>query len=635
MPPRRPHRPAQHPHPVTPSHRTATAVSIDAPMTTSTRWVHLPLLLLLGGLLFFINLGALGLTDRDEGSNAEAAREMVESGDWMSPTLNYEPRFAKPAFTYWIMSGFYHLFGVNEFSARVHAAVFGLLLLGLHYVFLSRVKGPWFALVGSLMLALNIEMVAISRVALTDSVLIFFTTLALYGFWLGMYGTARQAEGQGPDSVVPAAGTDRAIWLLYLGMAFATLTKGPVGLLVPLLAIAAYLSATGGWKDFWQRGRPLAGTALTVALAVPWYLGMLLIHGERYSTSAQADTVGRFFSMIGGHGGTVLFYVPILLFGFFPWSGFALVGLWQTVTAWRARRRAAAGPITSTETATAPDLELFAAAWLIAVFLFFSLSSTRLPHYIGPLFPAAAILAAAFWHRVTSAPSGTRVPGVSIAFSLFAVTGYVLGFALLSAPMLYDTFVSAVEREFPLARQFSVGVGPIAAGGLLVAGTALAHLFGRSEDKRPGAFWIAATSLTLALLMIFALVLPRFHEDFISPPQTLATIAGFNLGPNDQFVTYGPHKPSWIFYARRKTLVIRPGEEEKLKVALAHPSRTMILLPTKLRDKLPPETAAYEVLLERKGYSLIANEPIVKLPPKPAAPSRPSIPEHAFPRDAR
>lgn len=606
-------------------------------MTTSTRWFHLPLLLLLGSLLFFINLGALGLTDRDEGSNAEAAREMVESGDWMSPTLNYEPRFAKPAFTYWIMSGFYHLFGVSEFSARVHAAVFGLLLLGLHYTFLARVRGPWFALVGSLMLALNIEMVAISRVALTDSVLIFFTTLALYGFWLGMYGASSQEAAQpSPDPTPRPAGTERAIWLLYLGMAFATLTKGPVGLLVPLIAIAAYLTATGGWQDFWRRGRPLAGLALTVALATPWYIGMLLIHGERYSTSAQADTVGRFFSMIGGHGGTVFFYIPILLFGFFPWSSFTLVGLWQTVAAWRARRRAAATPTASHETTPpGPDLELFAAAWLIAVFVFFSLSSTRLPHYIGPLFPAAAILATAFWHRATTALAGARVPGLSLAFGLFAVTGYALGFVLLSAPMLYDTFVSAVEREFPLARQFSVGVGPIAAGGLLVAGTALAHLFGRSDDKRPGAFWIAATSLTLALLMIFALVLPRFHEDFISPPQTLATIAGFNLEPTDQFVTYGPHKPSWIFYARRKTLVIRPGEEEKLKVALAHPGRTMILLPTKLRDKLPPETAAFEVLLERKGYSLIANEPIVKLPPKPAGPSRPPIPEHAFPRDAR
>lgn len=584
----------------------------------STRWFHLPLLLLLGVLLFFSGLGNLGLTDRDEGSNAEAAREMVESGNWMSPTLNYEPRFAKPAFTYWIMTGFYHLFGINETSARLHAAVFGLLLIGLTYGFLAVVRGSWFALVGSLMLALNIEIVAISRVALTDSVLIFFTTLSLYGFWLGLYHEERFRP---------------AIWLFYVGMAFATLTKGPVGLLVPMLAAGTYLTMARGWGDFWERGRPLVGTALTLALALPWYAGMLWIHGERYTTSAQADTVGRFFSMIGGHGGTVLFYVPILVFGLFPWSGFTLVGLWQTLRDWRTRRRT----IDLETTAAAPsarsgfELELFAAAWLLALFVFFSLSATRLPHYIGPLFPAAAILAAAFWQRATT---DARTPGIPAAFGLFTFAGYALGLALVSAPMLYDTFISSVEKEFPLARQFSPGVGPVAAGSLIIAGTALAHLFGRSDTRRPGAFWIAATTLPLALLMIIHITLPSFHEDFISPPQTLATIAGFNLGPEDRFITYGPHKPSWIFYARRKTIVIRPGEEDKLTAALQHPGRTMILLPSKLRSKLPPATEGFELLLERKGYILLANEPIVKLPPKPAGDGtgRPPIPDHAFPR---
>jgi 4-amino-4-deoxy-L-arabinose transferase-like glycosyltransferase len=87
-----------------------------------TRHSSLLLLLALAGLLFFLGLGTLGLTDRDEGSNAEAAREMVESGDWITPTLNGEPRFAKPAFLYWLISGAYRLFGVSEFTARLPSA---------------------------------------------------------------------------------------------------------------------------------------------------------------------------------------------------------------------------------------------------------------------------------------------------------------------------------------------------------------------------------------------------------------------------------------------------------------------------------------------------------------------------------
>ncbi|MFM7842590.1 MAG: ArnT family glycosyltransferase, partial [Nitrospira sp.] len=96
------------------------------PAVQDNRSVHLVLLLALAALLFFLGLGSLGLTDRDEGSNAEAAREMVETGDWVSPTLNYQPRFAKPAFIYWLMSAAYTTFGVSEFSARLPSAVAGV-----------------------------------------------------------------------------------------------------------------------------------------------------------------------------------------------------------------------------------------------------------------------------------------------------------------------------------------------------------------------------------------------------------------------------------------------------------------------------------------------------------------------------
>src|SRR5574341_942041 len=95
-------------------------------------------LLALSGLLFFIGLGSMGLTDRDEGRNAEAGREMFETGDWLSPTFNYEPRFAKPALVYWLMSISYSLFGVDEFSARLPSAIFGLGSIVLQYLFVSR-----------------------------------------------------------------------------------------------------------------------------------------------------------------------------------------------------------------------------------------------------------------------------------------------------------------------------------------------------------------------------------------------------------------------------------------------------------------------------------------------------------------
>src|SRR5437660_9656260 len=113
---------------------------------------HLILLLALCALLFFLGLGTLGLTDRDEGSNAEAAREMVQSGDWLTPTLNGAPRFAKPILIYWLIACSYLVFGVSEFTARLPSALFGALLVLMQYAFATRLLGPTVGLRAALML---------------------------------------------------------------------------------------------------------------------------------------------------------------------------------------------------------------------------------------------------------------------------------------------------------------------------------------------------------------------------------------------------------------------------------------------------------------------------------------------------
>ncbi|MGH7259892.1 MAG: ArnT family glycosyltransferase [Nitrospiraceae bacterium] len=574
---------------------------------------YLVLLLALSLLLFFLGLGSLGLTDRDEGSNAEAAREMVETGDWVSPTLNYQPRFAKPVFIYWLMSGAYTLFGVNEFAARLHSALFGVVLIALQYLFLSRLRGPTVGLLGALMLLLNVEMVALGRMALTDSVLIFFTTLSLYGFWLGLHGsTGLTTGGEGRER--------HAIWLMYIGMGLGMLTKGPVGLAIPLLAIVPYLTVTKRWRQFWDRGHPLAGLLVCAAVALPWYAAMLARHGSRYTESAQADTVGRFLSTIGGHGGTLLFYIPILLFGFFPWSGFLTIGLYLAFKGYRqwaiGNRQLKNDPTHSPSPIAhhppAPqELELFAAIWLIAVFLFFSLSATRLPHYIGPLFPAAAILAASYWHRCLSDPA---TPGLRASVHTMMGLGYLMGIALAATPALYERFLDVILKEFPMASQVTPGYGPVAAGLTLVIGCGIVGYFGLSEERRAGAFWAAGATIAIVLLLAIQIVLPRFNAYFVAPPHELAYAAGVNLRPEDRLILYGPARPSLIFYAKRKAIVIRPGEEEQMRPHLTQPGRTMIVLPSRLQPQLPAEAANFVTLLQRYGYSLLASESMVKLP---------------------
>ncbi|TAL11307.1 MAG: glycosyltransferase family 39 protein, partial [Nitrospirae bacterium] len=477
------------------------------------------LLLAICALLFLLGLGTLGLTDRDEGSNAEAAREMVESGDWVTPTLNGVPRFAKPVFTYWLISGSYLAFGVNEFTARLPSALFGTALVLMQYAFVSRLFGPAVGLRAALMLLLNIEILAIGRLVLTDMVMMFFTTVSIFSFFLAMWG-----EGK----------AKRWYWGFYIGMGLATLTKGPVGLLVPLLAVVPYLWLTRRWRDVLRECRPLAGTLVFLAVAAPWYTAMFMLHGSGYADSARGDTLTRFFSVIGGHGGTVLFYVPILLLGFFPWSGFLPATLVQALQGSRS--------------AVAQDrqrhLQILCAVWIAAVFVFFSLSSTRLPHYIAPLFPAAALLVAASWDRLLSEEGG-RWGRFSLWFTLGI--GGCLGLAFIGVDWAYDRFNAQILLEFPAAAQVGPGWAPTAIGFLILGGMGLFGYAALTAGKIGVSFGIASSVMAGAVMLILTVALPQFNRHFIAPPQELAAIAGLNLDATDQLVAYGRPKPSLLF----------------------------------------------------------------------------------------
>ena len=578
-------------------------------MTTTGRSHHALLLLALlalSGLLFFLGLGDMGLTDRDEGRNAEAGREMFESGDRLTPTFNGELRVAKPVFLYWLMDQSYRLFGVNEFAARFPSALFGVGLILIQYLFLVHQRDRTVALFGGLMLLLNLEILGLGRMALTDSVLIFFTTASLYGFWLGLHG-----EG----------GVRRWIWMFYIGMALATLTKGPVGFAVPLIAAALYLTWTRRWRDYWEKGVPLGGMLLFILLAAPWYAAMFLVHGDAYATGAKVHTIGRFLSPMEGHNGPIFFYLPVLLLGFFPWSALLPVPLYRTLKDWYHLRRARSQP----DPTGTSELDLFAALWVVGIFVFFTASSTRLPHYIGPLFPAAALLTASYWSRCLQDPTTKGIRG---SIHLMMGLGYLLAIGFACLPTLYATYSSKMVRDFPLAGQVDLGSGPYLAAAVLLLGITLVGYLGLNDERRGGAFWAAGATLAGLVLIVIVIAAPHINRYVIAPPQELAYAAGLNLGPQDQFIAYGTTRSSSVFYARRKTLLVPFGEEDKIRAALKEPKRVMILLPESAQSKLPAEANGLVPILKRYGYVLLANRPMVTIPEGAAPPPQPTILGH-------
>jgi 4-amino-4-deoxy-L-arabinose transferase-like glycosyltransferase len=567
---------------------------------SSSQPIQLLVLTLLAGLLFFIGLGSMGLTDRDEGRNAEAGREMFASGDLVTPTFNGELRVAKPVFVYWLMTVSYHVFGVNEFAARAPSAFFGVALIVMHYMFLSRLRGPTVGLVGALMLLLNIEILALGRMAITDSVLIFFTTLSLYGFWLGLH-----EEGAGRHW----------IWGFYAGMAFATLTKGPVGFAVPLMTALLYLLATRQWLVFWRRGAPIAGTLLFLILAGPWYVAMLVIHGDAYSSQAKVHTVGRFLAPMEGHGGGWWFYFPVLLLGFYPWSALLPAAFSRAYATWRESRATLYErnglPRTREAEGSGHELEWFAGLWVIGTFIFFSLSSTRLPHYIGPLFPACALLAASYWAHGLKEPSTKGLRG-SIHFMMGI--GYLVAIGFASAPFLFHKFSGKMVKEFPLATQFDLGIGPYLGAIIVVAAMGFIGYYGLNDTKRHRTFGVAGAALASVFLLAILAIVPGLNRYAIAPPQELAYAAGLNLNPSEQLIAFGTTRPSTAFYARRPVLFIPSNELDRLRTALSKEGRTMILLPESSQDALPKEAGDFQPILKRHGYVLLSNEQMVDIP---------------------
>jgi 4-amino-4-deoxy-L-arabinose transferase-like glycosyltransferase len=266
-------------------------------------------------------------------------------------------------------------------------------------------------------------------------------------------------------------------------------------------------------------------------------------------------------------------------------------------------------------------LEWFAALWLVGTFVFFSLSSTRLPHYIGPLFPAASLLAALYWARAVQDPSTPWIRG-----SIHAMTGvgYLLAIGFAYLPSLYVKFAGKMAKEFPMATQFDLGIGPYVAAAVILISMALISYFGLNDKRRSIAFGVAGAAVTTVFLLALLTVIPGLNRYAIAPPQELAYAAGLNLDPDDQFIAYGTIRPSMAFYSRRKVLFIPSNELDRLKTALKHPGRTMILLPEAMRDKLPPETATFQPVLARYGYILLASQPIVSIPDRTTAPSQAS-----------
>lgn len=321
-------------------------------------------LLLIGfALVWFANLDYRRLIKTDEGRYAEIAREMAVSGDWVTPRLNGYKYFEKPPLQYWATAAAFKLFGENEWTARLWTALTGF--AGVIVAFVTGRK-LWDSATGTaaaMILAGSIGWVALGHVSSLDMGLAFFLSLAVSAFAIAQ----RDAAG----------GCERLAWMLiaWAAAGLAVLSKGLVGIVLPTGALAVYLLWERDWRLL-KRLHALPGLILFLAITMPWFVLVSLRNPEFLQFFFIHEHLDRFLTREHGRYGPWWYFVPILLACWLPWT-LALPGIGAT----GARRIDARF-----------QPQRFLLVWSAVVFLFFSVSSSKLPAYILPIFPALALL---------------------------------------------------------------------------------------------------------------------------------------------------------------------------------------------------------------------------------------------------
>jgi hypothetical protein len=232
--------------------------------------------------------------------------------------------------------------------------------------------------------------------------------------------------------------------------------------------------------------------------------------------------------------------------------------------------------------------------------VFFSLIQSRLPHYVAPAFPAAALLLAVAWPA--------RVP--ALARILLAALGALLGAALIAAWWAGPVAARLLAPAYPAAPGVVLPASVAVVGIVALALGAVATV---GDGRRALAVLAILTGLMLAAGLHVAL--PAFSADFVAPPGEILRRHAPAMRPCDALVSFGPYRPSFLFYARRPLAFVDPRDPAPLDRLAARAARVLVLTPRALRDRLPPGLAALPALDTRGGYTLLAPPANAPCPP--------------------
>ena len=487
-------------------------------------------------IVFFNQLGTLGLMDKTEGLFAEIPRQMLVTGDWITPRWNTKTFFDYPVWGYWMVGLSYQLFGVTAWAARLPAAlaasatvlaVFGTVLQLSPSSEGMKAKVSR-ALLAATILALSPGWIGWGRASVTDMFLSSSIALALLGFLLVLRaGNAILLRRIGHTCIA-----------LFSGIA--VLAKGPVGVLLPGLTIIVFLLLKRRFVNQIRTTPWLPMVALFSGVVLPWYALATQVNGLDFlSKFIGFSNFERFTSVIYSHPGPPWFYLPWVFLLLFPWSIYLPVALarlefWKRET-W------------STKTEST-DVSLFALIWLVVILGFFSTAATKLAGYILPVVPAGSLLIAFLFQ-----PFGEPRPfGKGIRFSIWVNCGL---FAVVAIIIASTHFIIKSSADYPNLTQAILDSGlPI----ILFFAVGLSSIFLGWIATNPSSFqwaWIPNAAPLLALLSTAVpTLLPIIDHERLLPVRELATLAGKSAQTNDSIAVIGFKRYSAILYSNKPVI---------------------------------------------------------------------------------
>ena len=460
---------------------------------------------------FFYNLHAIPLFDLDEGAFSEATREMFLRGDFISPYLNGVPRFDKPVFIHWLQAASVSLFGFTEFALRLPSALAASLWVGSVYGFLRMVRDERIALFAAIAMATSLEIPIIAKAATADAVLNLFVTAAMLSAYLFYHGGRRAY-----------------LYASFALMGLGFLTKGPVAVVIPFVTTLLFYLSKRDFRGWLRAAFNPIGIVIFLAVALPWYIAQYLQQGDAFIQGFFfKHNLGRFQDAMESHSGNVFYYVPIVLIGVLPYTTVLLGTLARFKTLWR------------------DDLGRYALIWFLFVLIFFSLSGTKLPHYVVYGYSGLFILMALSFDRL-AARVWLLLPPL-ILFLFLLTLPEVIGYAL---PNIRDAFVRDMLADY--ADYFTLGYR------LFFSGAALLTVYFMVETRLSKPSKLFACGL-LTVIGLSAYVMPVVAGLQQTPIKEAALIAKQH---NYQVVMWRLNTPSFDVYSKRivEKRVPRPGD---------------------------------------------------------------------------